>query len=91
MADRGYDTNEIVTFAPENGMQLVIPSKRNRKKQRCYDKELYKKRHIVENTFRLLKGWRGIATRYAKLEQSFLYAVVIKAIFIRANRIANLM
>ena len=72
-------------------MQVVIPTKRNRKKQRCYDKDLYKKRHVVENAFRVLKGWRGIATRYAKLSQSFLYGVVIKVIFIRANRIVSLM
>ena len=53
-------------------MEPVIPPKRNRKVQRSYDKDLYKLRHLVENAFLKLKGWRGIATRYAKNSASFL-------------------
>lgn len=66
LGDRGYDTDEIVEFAEKNGMVVVIPSKKNRKKQRTYDEDLYKLRHLVENAFLKLKQWRGIATRYAK-------------------------
>ena len=80
LADRGYDTNEIVSKALENTMQVVIPSKKNRKEQREYDKYLYKIRHLVENAFLHLKRWRGIATRYAKQIKSFLAAVQIRCI-----------
>ena len=31
LADRGYDTNEIVAYAQDAGMDVVIPSKKNRK------------------------------------------------------------
>ena len=80
LGDRGYDTNEIVEFAEKSGMIVVIPSKKNRKKQRTYDKDLYKLRHLVENAFLKLKKWRGIATRYAKNSASFLAAIQIRCI-----------
>lgn len=66
LADRGYDTDEILDQALERGMTPVIPPRKKRKKLRKYDKEIYKARHLIENAFRHLKEWRGIATRYAK-------------------------
>ena len=80
MGDRGYDTNAIVDAALDAGMNVVIPPKRNRKIQREYDKEIYKRRRLVENAFLILKRWRGIATRYAKNTKSFLAAVQIRCI-----------
>ena len=65
LADRGYDSDEIIEKAVDSGMQTVIPPKRNRKVQRGYDKDLYRVRHLVEGAFLHLKKWRGIATRYA--------------------------
>ena len=78
LADRGYDSNEIIEQAIKQGMEAVIPPKKNRKDQRPYDKALYKLRHLVENAFLHLKRWRGIATRYAKNTTSFLAAVQIR-------------
>ena len=80
LADRGYDTSEIVAFALSAGINVVIPPKKNRKVQREYDRYLYKIRHLVENAFLWLKRWRGIATRYAKNTSSFLSAVHIRCI-----------
>ena len=51
-------------------------SKKNRKKQREYDKYLYKLHHLVENAFLKLKRWRGVATRYAKTTKVFVSAVI---------------
>jgi len=85
LADRAYDTNSIVKKAKEAGMQVVIPPKKNRKKQRAYDEELYKLRHLIENAILALKRWRGIATRYAKNSASFLAAVHIRCIAIWLN------
>ncbi len=87
LADRGYDTNEIVDVATELGMESVIPPKKNRKVLRSYDKELYKLRHLVENAFLDLKEWRGIATRYAKRTSSYLAAVQIRCMFLWGNLI----
>ena len=90
LADRAYDTNQIVTFALSCDMQVVIPSKRTRKRQRNYDKELYKMRHVVENVFLKLKRWRGIATRYAKLGESFVTAVRVRCIFLWLQYLSSL-
>lgn len=80
LADKGYDTNTILEYAQEHGILTVIPPKRSRKNQREYDKNLYKQRHLIENTFLYLKRWRGIATRYAKNAASFLAAIHIRCI-----------
>lgn len=49
LADRGYDSNEIINKAISQNMKVVIPPKRNRKFQQIYDKNRYKFRHLVEN------------------------------------------
>jgi transposase len=85
LADKGYDTDAILEQAKNQGMEPVIPPKKNRKIQREYDEELYKLRHLVENAFLHLKRWRGIATRYAKNTASFLAAVHIRCIALWAN------
>ena len=81
LADRGYDTNTIIDFARKAGIEICIPPKKNRKEQREYSKDVYKCRHIIENVFRVLKEWRGIATRYAKKTSSFLAAVRIRCLY----------
>jgi len=85
LADRAYDSNEVIQKAIDSGMQAVIPPKRNRKEQRYYDREMYQVRHLVENAFLYLKRWRGIATRYAKRSLSFLASVQIRCISLWAN------
>ena len=78
LADRGYDTNDVLAYAVSTGMKPVIPPKKNRKEQRDYDKYLYKLRHLVENCFLILKRWRGFATRYAKTLYAFSAAVHVR-------------
>ena len=85
MADKGYDSDELVKYIEENHMVAVIPPRKNRKMQREYDKYLYRLRHLVENAFMELKKWRGIATRYAKNTSSYLAAVHIRCMAIWAK------
>jgi len=85
LADRGYDSDAIISQARLQGMSAVIPPRKNRKEARDYDKELYKARYLVERAFLYLKQWRGIATRYAKNAVSFLAAVQIRCIFLWAS------
>lgn len=80
IADKGYDSQDIIDKAEAQGIIAVIPPRKNRKYQRFYDKDLYKTRHLVENAFLYLKQWRGIATRYAKNASSFLAAVQIRCL-----------
>ena len=79
LADRGDDSDAVVAQAEKQGMEAVIPPRRNRKEPRDYDQALYKLRHLVENAFRTFKQWRAVATRYAKNEASFLAICQIRA------------
>jgi transposase len=72
IADKGYDSDAVVTKIESAGAVPVIPSKSNRKVQRSHDRELYKERNLVERFFNRLKHWRGLATRYEKTVESFL-------------------
>lgn len=81
-ADKAYDTDKIIDAIYSKRAQAVIPSKSNRKEPRVFDEFLYRYRHLVENAFEKLKGWRGIATRYAKRSDSFLAAVQIRCLFL---------
>ena len=85
IADRAYDSDEIIKFISSINSKTVIPPKKNRKKKRRYDYHLYKQRHLVENTFLHLKRWRGIATRYAKNTSSFISIVQIRCLFLWLN------
>lgn len=85
LADRGYDTDALLAQAKAQGMNPVIPPKKNRTVQRPYDKDWYRVRHLVENAFLHLKRWRGIATRYAKNAASFLAAVPIRCLALWLN------
>ena len=80
IADEGYDSDAVIRQARDQGMQAQIPPRKNRKDPRDYDKHLYRQRHQVENAFLRLKGWRGIATRYAKNLASFLAAAQIRCL-----------
>lgn len=80
IADKGYDADErVIRRLEQKGITTVIPPKRNRKHQREYDRERYKARHLIENFFAKLKQYRGIATRYDKLAETFLSAIYMAA------------
>jgi transposase len=70
IGDKGYDANKLIEKIGES--KAVIPSKRNRKKQRNYDKHLYKERHLIECFFHKLKQYRHVFSRFDKLARNFL-------------------
>jgi hypothetical protein len=47
IADKGYDSPEILELAREKGMVVVIPPRRNRKEPWDYNCRLYKMRRLV--------------------------------------------
>ena len=56
LADRGYDADFLVNSLVLAGVEVVIPSKKNRLEERIIDKNLYKDRNKVERFFNKLKG-----------------------------------
>jgi transposase len=56
VADRAFDAEKrVIEPLRAAGKSYVIPPTRSRKIQRCYDKEIYKARHLIENFFCKLK------------------------------------
>ena len=80
IADKGYDSNEVIASIEKNGMTPVIPSKSNRNHQRAIDVQIYKERHLVENFFCKIKRYRRVATRYEKTAVNYLGFVYFAAI-----------
>ena len=85
IADKGYDSNEIVDFAQNLNMKVVIPPRKNRKVSRDYDKNIYKTRRLVENAFLLIKRWRGVAFSFAKNLSSFASIISIRCLALWAG------
>ncbi len=75
IADKGYDSDEILNFVQGQGATAVIPPTSNRRIIRTYDKEMYKQRNLIERAFNKLKNWRRIATRYDRRSLYFMAAL----------------
>lgn len=82
LGDKAYDTDNIVNYIIEKAACAVIPSRKNRKIQREYDKKIYKDRNITERFFNRLKNFRRISTRYDKLVSSFISFIQLASVFI---------
>lgn len=82
IADRGYDVNRIVKLIESQQATAVIPSCKNRKKQRTCDWWLYKERHLVACLFNKLKHYRRLATRYDKLSCTFKAFLLLASILL---------
>ena len=82
LADRGYDSSEIVEFIEAHGAKSVIPSRKSNKIQRIYDRHIYKERHLIECLFNKIKHYRRVATRYEKLAENFRSMVLLAFIMV---------
>ena len=72
VADKAYDNNALRELIAQAGMAVVIPSKRDRKRQIPHDATAYKTRNRIERCFNKLKHFRRIATRYDRRAEYFL-------------------
>ena len=71
LADKAFDGDALRADLNDRGAVAVIPPKSNRATDIPCDFEMYKWRHLVENFFCKIKGFRRIATRYDKTDTSF--------------------
>jgi len=85
LADKAYDADALIQVLVERDITPIIPPKANRLVPRQTDFALYRERNLVERFFNKIKGFRAIATRYDKLETTFLAAVQLVATFLWLN------
>ena len=82
-ADRGYISENISESLSQQGVHPNIPNKRNSLSGNAHmDWHIYKARHVVENMFATLKHFRGLATRYDKLKNSYISNVALACAYV---------
>ena len=79
LADKGYDSDRLILWLLEKGIQAVIPPKANRLAPRDCDWWLYKERHGVECMFGKLKHYRRISSRFEKKAINFMGMLALAA------------
>ncbi len=82
LADKGYDSDDVVREIESMKAESVIPPRSHRKEPRYYDEYLYKERNEIERMFCKLKQFRRIASRYDKLASSYLSFLYVASISI---------
>ncbi len=78
--DKGYTGSLNRQWLASFSIQDVIPTKANETRDPKFDRELYRKRNIVERSIGWLKEKRRIATRFEKLALHFMAMIQIAAI-----------
>src|SRR5688572_22570837 len=79
IGDKAFDSDHLRAELADRSALAVIPPKRNRAKLIPCDMAMYAWRHLVENFFCDLKGFRRIATRYDKTDASYAAAIHLAA------------
>jgi transposase len=73
--DKGYSYPRIRRYLRRRGIRAVIPTRKNQKRIRGFDKASYRRRNAVERCIGWLKERRRLATRFEKLAENFLAMV----------------
>ncbi len=72
IADKGYDSEKLISQIQSQGCIPVIPPRSNRKNPRNYDKHIYKERHLIECFFNKIKHFRRVFSRFDKKASCFM-------------------
>jgi transposase len=72
IADKGYDSDDLVELVTAKGILAVIPPKKSRLVQREYDRHLYRERHLIECFINKIKHYRRVFSRFDKLSKNYL-------------------
>lgn len=92
-ADKGYSYPKCRRLLRQRGIAMMIPERKDQRAQRkkkgqrggrpcAYDKEVYRRRNLVERCVLRLKQFRRVATRYEKRAENYLAFVTLAAIMI---------
>jgi transposase len=85
LADKAFDSNDIITNLNERGAKIVISQHPRRTTPLRIDTEMYKWRHLIENFFCKLKEFKRIAMRADKTDLSFQAMIHLAAAVINSR------
>lgn len=83
IADKGYDSAEIVAKVESLGAVAVIPSRKHWKQPRGYDRDLYTQRNRIERCFNRLKHFRRFSTRHCGIIEAFRSCTALARAWLR--------
>ena len=72
LADKAYDTNQVLAAVAALGAEAILPSQSRRRVARSVDLLCYRQRNQIERLMSRLKQFRRLATRYDKTASSYL-------------------
>lgn len=95
IGDKGHSSKAIRTWLRRRGIAHTIPERADQVANRlrrgsagghppAFDRDLYKRRNVVERCFNRLKQWRGLATRYDKTAESYQAAIALASLLMWA-------
>ncbi|MFD4043319.1 transposase, partial [Streptomyces sp. NPDC058605] len=98
IADKAYSSRGFRAYLRKQGIAHTIPEKTDQQRHRQnrgsrggrppgFDREIYRRRNVVERCFNRLKGFRGIATRYDKTATSYEAAVSLASSLLWARSV----
>jgi transposase len=79
VGDKGYTGRRHRALCRRRGIRYTIAKLSNERRSGPFDRDIYRRRHLVENLFARFKQFRALATRYDKRADSFRAAWVIVA------------
>src|SRR6202051_4339270 len=85
IADKAFDSNDIITNLTERGAKIVISQHPRRTTPLRIATEMYKWRHLIENFFCKLKEFKRIAMRADKTDLSFQAMIHLAAAVINSR------
>jgi transposase len=87
LGDRGYDSDALRIDLASRGARANVRLMPGRVNLPPFNKQLYKKRNLVERFFNKLKHFRAVATRYDKRDDNYLASIKLAStrIWMRFN------
>ncbi len=90
VADKGYSYPACRALLRSRGIAHTIPERADQRERRAhrpgrklgFDREVYRRRNVVERCVSRLKRWRAVATRYDKRAVNYRAVVVIAALML---------
>lgn len=85
IGDRAYDSDPLDEELIQQGIEMIAPHRRDRKKKKTQDgRKLrrYKRRWKVERLFAWLQNFRRIATRHDRYAENYLGFVLLGCLLI---------
>lgn len=73
--DKGYSYDRIRRYLRRRRIKAVIPTRKDQRRRPGFDRELYRRRNVVERCFNWLKECRALATRFDKLAVNYLATI----------------